>query len=86
LLVALLPLWVLPVLWPDLRPHLGYGSFHQKILFHLPVPYSVDKNMGDLFLNKGDRKPTKGSVCQLLQGCGELVQRHVAHLHPVGRR
>ena len=52
------------------------------MLLHLPLSYTVDERVGSLCLNKGDRKPNKGSVCQLLYGCCELLQRLAACLHP----
>jgi len=48
--------------------------------------------MGDLCLKKGYRMPDKGSVCQLLHGCCEILQRLAAlvypglKLRPLGRR
>jgi hypothetical protein len=52
------------------------------VLFQLSVPYTVDERVGGFCLDKGNRKPDKGLVCQLLYGCGELLQRLAARLHP----
>jgi hypothetical protein len=38
--------------------------------------------MGGLCLDEADGKPKKCSVCQLLDGCGELLQCLAARLSP----
>ena len=52
------------------------------MLFFLPVSYTVDESVGGLRLNKGDRNPNQASVCHLLYGCCELLQRVAACLQP----
>jgi hypothetical protein len=60
-------------------------------MLQLPIPYSVQESMGGPCLKKGDRKHDKGSVCQLLHGCSEILQRLAdlvytgLKLRPVGR-
>jgi hypothetical protein len=51
------------------------------VLFHFPVPYSIDESVG-LRLNVADGKPNKGPVRQLFDGRGKLLQCLTTRLHP----
>jgi hypothetical protein len=52
------------------------------VLFHFPVPYSIDESVGGLQLNVVGGKPNKALVRQLLDGRSELVQYLATRLHP----
>jgi len=67
---------------PGLHSVTSSWPSRSKWLLHLPVPYTIDERVGGLYLNKGNWKPNKGSVCQLLYSCCELLQRLTACLHP----
>jgi hypothetical protein len=43
------------------------------VLFHFPVPYSIDERVGGLRLNEADGKPNKCPVSKLIDGRGELL-------------
>jgi hypothetical protein len=58
------------------------GTAQQQVLFHFPVPYSIDECVGGLRLNVAFGKPNKGLVRQLFDGCGELLQCLTTRLHP----
>jgi hypothetical protein len=52
------------------------------VLFHFPVPYSIDESVGGLRLNVVGGKPNKGQERQLFDGRGELLQCLATRLHP----
>jgi hypothetical protein len=52
------------------------------VLFHFPVPYSINESVGCLRLNVVGRKPYKGLVRKLFDGRDELLQCLTTRLHP----
>jgi hypothetical protein len=51
------------------------------VLFHFPVPYSIDESVGGVRLNVVGGKPNKGPVRQLFDGRDELLQCFTTRLH-----
>ena len=73
LLVALLPLSMLSFSWPGLSPHLVSSLLPSRGAALSPGPvFHRCKHVWPLF-EKGDRKPDKCSVCQLLHCCGKIL-------------
>jgi hypothetical protein len=52
------------------------------VLFHFPIPYSIDESVGGLRLNVVDGKPNKCPVRQLFYSRGELLQRLATCVYP----